>query len=158
MTDWTTIKEQYIEGGVSYQKLAALHGVSRGTLAKIARQEHWTELREQKKKDLLAQTVLPDIDTDADTDRKEPVPDIIGIADKLLFRLSELVDLMVLDTQGLKQAASALKELRDIKEYQSELDLRQAKIRKLEQEMAKEEDGAQEIKIVFLAGPERWNE
>ena len=80
-----------------------------------------------------------------------------AIADKLLERMSELVDIMVMDTHGVKQLASALKDLRDIKAYDSEIALRRAKLRKLEQEM-EAETGATRIEVVFEAGKEQWNE
>ena len=55
--------------------------------------------------------------------------------------------------------ASALKDLRDVKEYRSDVALRKAKLRKLEREVEKAAEGASdEISVIFDAGEEDWNE
>ena len=76
-------------------------------------------------------------------------------ADKLLECISNLAD--GADLQTVKLLVPLLKDLRDIKEFSSELALRKAKFRKYERESA-EENGSGEIKVVFEAGEEDWNE
>ena len=86
------------------------------------------------------------------SDKEYAASKVVEIADKLLGRMSELVDGMENpDTQSIKQLSSALKDLRDIRTYGSELALRKAKLRKLERE-AETEDGSDEIEVVFDAG------
>ena len=80
---------------------------------------------------------------------------VAKIADKLLKCVSDLAD--DADIQTVKQLVALLKDLRDIKEFSSELALRKAKFRKYERESA-EENGLGEIKVVFEAGEEEWNE
>lgn len=53
---------------------------------------------------------------------------------------------------------SALKDLRELKEYPTDADLRRARIRKLERETEDFDDGLREVEIVFKAGSEAWNE
>jgi K+/H+ antiporter YhaU regulatory subunit KhtT len=46
--------------------------------------------------------------------RQKKAVDIIDVADKLLGKVSELMETMVVDTQSLKQLTSALKDLKEI--------------------------------------------
>lgn len=84
--------------------------------------------------------------------------EMIGIANKLLSRLSDLVDDSDLDAHGVKQIASILKDLRDIRESPLETAIQRARLRKLERESVLMDEGAQEITVVFKAGSEEWNE
>lgn len=146
-TNWKQMKEEYASGGTSYRQLAARYGVSYSAVAKRARAENWVGLKQEH----TFQNGAPSAEETRMPARIE------AIADKLLERVSELVDIMVMDTHGVKQLASALKDLRDIKAYDSEIALRRAKLRKLEQEM-EAETGATRIEVVFEAGKEQWNE
>ena len=153
MVDWKEIKEEYVAGGTSYRKLAAAHGVPYGTLGKIAGREGWAELRKQREALEYA--------ANSEENHEEylnGIQSVSLIADKLLARLAELADIMVLDTQGIKQMVSALKDLRELKEYPTDADLRRARIRKLERETEDFDDGLREVEIVFKAGSEAWNE
>jgi transposase-like protein len=148
VADWIQIKEEYISGGTSYRKLALRHGVSLVTLSRRAKKECWVALREEREHAGQA----PFFD---EVERNST--DVAVIADKLLARLSELVDVMLLDTQGIRQVASALKELRELKEYHLESALLRAKLRKMEREV-RDEGNSNEITVVFDAGEEAWNE
>lgn len=66
----------------------------------------------------------------------------------------------IIDRQGLKQIASALKDIKEVKMLRSELDRQEqeARIDKLRAESQKNEETAQTIEVVFAAGPEEWNE
>ena len=136
MVDWNEIKEEYVSGETSYRKLAAAHGVPHGTLGKIAAREGWAELKRRRG--------APQDTEGAENSEEENlngIRDVSLIADKLLARLSELADVTSLDTQGMKQIVSALKDLRELKEYPSECELRRARIRKLEREAEDSEGG-----------------
>lgn len=147
MTDWNQIKEEYAAGGVSYRMLAERHGISYGSLSRRARKENWARLKGEQ---MFFDGVF--------SDKEYAASKVVEIADKLLGRMSELVDGMENpDTQSIKQLSSALKDLRDIRTYGSELALRKAKLRKLERE-AETEDGSDEIEVVFDAGEDCWNE
>ena len=80
---------------------------------------------------------------------------VAKVADKLVKRVSDLAD--EADAQTVKQLVALLKDLRDIVEFSSEIALRKAKFRKYERESA-EDRGSGEIKVVFEAGEEEWNE
>ncbi len=139
--NWKQMKDEYLAGGTTYKKLSEKYGVPSGTIARRAWEEKW---RAQK---------LGLLETE------DSYADVIALADKLTARISDLMDLMVLDTHGIKQIASALKDLRDIKEFRSEAALRKAKLRKLEQEIEKAEYNVPDVvSVIFDAGREDWNE
>ena len=152
--DWKRIKAEYIAGGTSYRKLAEKYGVSFNTLKTHAVEEQWYKLRQQKDKKATTKIVETLSDKDA-----EKAVDIIDVADKLLGKISELMDTMVVDTQSFKQLTSALKDLKEIKGYKSAIDLKEqeARIEKLRKDAERDNDTTNEVEIVFNAGPEEWN-
>ena len=152
--DWKRIKAEYIAGGTSYRKLAEKYNVPFGTLRRIAKQEEWTQKRTQVEHNVDTGIV----DSVSQKETKKAV-DIIDVADKLLDKIEELMPVVV-DTQSLKQLTSALKDLKEIKGYKSEADMREqeARIDKLRREAEREDDTTAEIEVVFKAGAEAWNE
>ena len=141
--DWKRIKAEYIAGGTSYRKLAEKHGVKLSALRSAAERENWVELKAQtqhKTNTKLTETV-------SQKEAKKAV-DIIDVADKLLLKLSDLMDNMIIDTQSFKQLTSALKDLKDIKGYKSAIDLKEqeARIRNLEKQA--EADETKDTKVI----------
>ena len=153
--DWKRIKAEYIAGGTSYRKLAEKYNVPFGTLRRVAQREEWTQKRTQVEH--KADTKM--VETISNQEAEKAV-NIIDVADKLLGKLSELMETMVVDTQSFKQLTSALKDLKEIKGYKSEADMREqeARINKLRREAEREDDTTNEIEVVFKAGEEAWNE
>lgn len=73
----------------------------------------------------------------------------------------EILDVStIIDRQGLKQIASALRDLKEVKMLKTELDRKEqeARIENLQKQASKDSDKVSEIEIVFAAGPEEWNE
>jgi hypothetical protein len=74
-------------------------------------------------------------------DAAEKAVNIIDVADKLLNKISEIVEVFpiesVASTQALKHLTSALKDLREIKGIKSDADMREqeARIRNLEKQV-----------------------
>ena len=66
----------------------------------------------------------------------------------------------IVDRQGLKQIASALKDIKEVKMLRSELDKQEqeARIANLRRQVDKDEEDSNMIEVVFAAGPEEWNE
>ena len=83
----------------------------------------------------------------------KPTKETIHEEEKLLEAKS------IIDRQGLKQIASALKDIKDVKMLRSELDRQeqQARIDILRQQVDKDDDDSNMIEVVFAAGPEEWN-
>lgn len=129
--DWKRIKAEYIAGGTSYRKLAEKYGVSFNTLKTRAKEEQWYELRQQKDH----KTTIKIVESLSDKDAEKAV-DIIGVADKLLEKISEMLNTDVYNTQNIKNLTSALKDLKEIKGFKSEADAREqeARIKKLQRE------------------------
>ena len=153
LVSWSKIKAEYIAGGISYRKLAEKHGVSFNTLKTRATEEQWYSLRQQKDH----KTTIKMVETISDKEAKKAV-DIAAVADKLLGKISELAETMVIDTSSLKQLTSALKDLKDIKGYKSAKDLeeQEARIAKLQKE-AQAEEKDNEIQIIIGADAEEYS-
>jgi cytidylate kinase len=146
--DWNAIKAEYIAGGIGYRRLAEKHGVSFGTLSKIAMRENWTDLRKkacEKTGTVLAETI-------GKRNAKKSAK-IDMLVDMLLDRLAERMDALLVEGKDVKSIASALKDLREIKGIKTEADIREqnARIKNLERQIAA--DGAESKPItVVLAG------
>ena len=84
----------------------------------------------------------------------KPTKETIHVEEKLLEAKS------IVDRQGLKQIASALKDIKEVKMLRSELDKQEqeARIANLRKQAEKDEDTTDVIEVVFAAGPEEWNE
>ena len=151
--DWKRIKAEYIAGGTSYRKLAEKYNVPFGTLRRIAKQEEWTQKRTQvqHKVDTKIVETVSDIET-------EKAVNIIDVADKLLGKISELMDTIPLDTQSMKHLTSALKDLKEIKGFKTDADMREqeARIRNLERQ-AEADNTSRDIEVQFGTEAEEYS-
>ena len=84
----------------------------------------------------------------------KPTKEVVHEEEKLLEVKS------IVDRQGLKQIASALKDIKEVKMLRSELDRQEqeARIANLRRQVDKDEEDSSMIEVVFAAGPEEWNE
>lgn len=144
--DYKKIKAEYIAGGTSYRKLAEKHKVSFSTLRKVAAKEQWTELR--NKAGAKADTKLVDVVSDKEASKANK---IIDVADKLLGKISEMLEEGVYNTQNIKNLTSALKDLKEIKGFKSELDLQEqmARIAKLQKEAQEAAETDMDFKVTL---------
>ena len=148
MPDWKKIKAEYIRGGTSYRKLAEKYGVSFSTLCKISNKEKWTDLRKKtgKKMDTkLSESVA--------SQESKRVDMFSTIADMLLEQIYNDVQQgkVLLTGKGTyRDVTGAIKDLKEIKGYKSELDMKEqiARIEKLHRE-ATAEDTSAEIKVTI---------
>lgn len=146
--DYSKLKKEYLRSDISQRDLAKKHHVSYGTLRKVAAKEQWTELRNKARTKADAKF----IDAISDKEAQKAV-DIVSVADKLLGKISEMLEEGVYNTQNIKNLTSALKDLKEIKGFKSELDLQEqmARIAKLQREAEKEDNTETEIKVTFGA-------
>ena len=153
--DWKRIKAEYIAGGTSYRKLAEKYNVPFGTLRRVAQREEWTQKRTQVEHKADTKMVESISNQEA-----EKAVNIIAVADKLLGKISELMDTISLDTQSMKHLTSALKDLKEIKGYKTDADMREqeARIRNLEKQAQAEEKDNNEIKVVIEGNLEKYCE
>lgn len=156
--DWNAIKTEYIAGGTSYRKLAKKYGVPFGTLKRVAAREDWVGLRERADADTTTKII------DAiSTENAKRAAKIIAVADKILDKISEMIDrtpATTIDSQSIKHYTSALKDLKEIKGIKSDADMREqeARIANLRRAIDKENEDVKEITVTFEAGEDAWNE
>ena len=143
--DWKDIKAEYIAGGTSYRKLAKKYGVSFSTLRGIAEREKWTDLKAQAQHNADIKLV----ETIGDKNGTHTVS-IYDVADKLLDKIIEMLDMEGLGSQSIRHLTSSLKDIKEIKGIKSELDLKEqiARIDKLRKE-AMEENADTEIEVTM---------
>lgn len=156
--DWSKLKREYIAGGTSYRKLAEKHGVSFSTLRKVAAKEGWTELRDKAR--AKADTKLTDLISDQQAERFKRLQDV---TDMLLDNLENIVtkvtlEEMILDKYTLKQITGALKDIKDIQNIKSGLDLEEqkARIAILKKQAESDDDSDTAVKITIEGGDEEW--
>lgn len=152
--DWKRIKAEYIAGGTSYRKLAEKYNVSPSTLRKVAAKEQWTELRNKTR------TIMDSkISESVGEKEADKAVNIIDVADKLLGKISELMDAIPLDTQSMKHLTSALKDLKEIKGFKSDADMREqeARIRNLQRQAEADNKDDNEIKVVIEGSLENYS-
>ena len=154
MTDWGKIKAAYIAGGTSYRKLAKENGLTLAELRTVAQREKWVKLREQAQH--RANTKIAN--TIGDKSAKEAT-DIIVVADKLLDKITELIETAPLESQAIRQLTSALKDLREIKGIKTEADIREqnARIKNLERQIAADGAEAKPITIVLAGDTDKYS-
>ena len=122
--DWNKLKAEYIAGGTSYRKLAEKYGIDRNAVQRVAKREKWCELKSQAK----AKSETKMVDTIANDISKKSVK-IDDVADKLLDKISDLLENFELDTQSIKHLTSSLKDIKDIKGIKSKLDIKEQEAR-----------------------------
>ena len=146
------IKSEFISGEKTLQEAADEYKVPYSTLTKKSHEGKWKELRKECGK----KTERKIIETVSANGAKKAV-DIIDVADKLLEKASELME-MPLTTQSFKQLTSALKDLKEIKGYKSDADIREqeARIKKLEAEINGENRDTT-ITVHIDGEADRWN-
>lgn len=148
MDKWKRIKAEYAAGGISLRELSDKYGVSFSTIQKRSMEEKWGNLRKKSRR--RAEEKL--VDSLAEKEAKRAI-DIVDVADKLLGKISEILEEGVYNTQNIKNLTSALKDLKEIKGFKSEADMREqeARIAKLQREAEKEDNTETEIKVTFGA-------
>lgn len=160
MIPWEKLKTEYISTQCSYKDLCEKYGVSYGTLKIHARCDRWVEERQKH----LQKTMEKSLDLISDQ-QAEDLARVDDLADQLLSKLETAIrqlDLTVIhrkesgteenqkweksfeetapggpvDRQGLRQLAACLKDLKQIKAIQTELENleQEARIRELQQE------------------------
>ena len=152
--DWKRIKAEYLAGGTSYRKLAKKYGITLAVLRNVAEREEWVKLKAQAQH----KTNTKIVDAVSDIAAKKAI-DIIDVADKLLGKISELMDEVPLDTQSMKHLTSALKDLKEIKGFKSDADMREqeARIRNLEKQAEADANIDTTVTVKFEEDITKWS-
>ena len=88
--DWLAIRNDYINGGGSYRKLAEKYGVSFYTLQDRAKRENWKEQKEDHR-DRIATETRQRIAEIAVAEEVDRVTKLLSINDKLIDRIEKAV-------------------------------------------------------------------
>lgn len=136
MPDFKKIKAEYIRGGVSYRKLADKYGVSFSSIRRRAEKEKWTDLRTQAEQ----KSSIKIVESVASREAKRE-DEFQSLADKLLQHISANIDILATNATSCKDITVAMKNLRDIKGYKSDLDMQEqiARIEKLRKDATKDD-------------------
>lgn len=151
---WSKIKAEYLAGGISLRKLSEKYGVSFSTIQKKSMEEKWGELRKKSRR----KTEEKIIDSVSSQEADKAV-NIIDVADKLVEKIYEMLSADVTNAQSIKSLTSALRDLKEIKGYKSEMDLKEqeARIAKLqrEAEIGNQDDGKPSGIVLLPAVPDK---
>lgn len=156
MVDWGEIKTEYITTETSYRKLAKKYGVTFSTLQKRATRENWAEDKENFGVRLVSVAVNKVSDDYAAKALK-----VQSVAGMLLDKIEEVV-VCINPARGgkaVKDAADALKTVKDIMEIrcQADVDEQEARIAKLKKDL--DEDKSKPVLIRFVDSEiESWGD
>ena len=183
MKDWNLLKTEYVTSQISYKALAQKHGIAYKTLYEHARIDHWSDERRLHTR----KTVRKSLDQIGDR-QAENLARVDALADELLQKLSRAIgelDMVVtrhrekgeddqgcqwqvdyekaepggiVDRKGLRQLAASLKDLKEIKALQSELDRleQEARIERLKK--AAREEETDRIQVVLAEDMEEYSQ
>ena len=143
--DWKRIKAEYISGGTSYRKLATKYEVKLSALRNVAEKEKWVELKAQAQH----KTNTEIVDSVSKKEAKKAVT-IIDVADKLLNKIIEVAE-VVSDPDSIKKLTSAIKDIKEIKGFKSDADMREqeARIAKLQREAEAGNEDTEDITVTL---------
>ena len=127
--DWKKLKREYIAGGISYRKLADKYGVSFSTLKEVAAKEHWRDAKVKCQAE--STTKIIEIESDKQAERMKR---LLTVSDKLLTAVEEAVDMfqageLLLDKSALKSLSGTIKDIKEIQNIKSQLDMEEQKAR-----------------------------
>jgi transposase-like protein len=149
--DWNKIKAEYIAGKGSYRELAEKFGVSFNTLKTHAVEEGWHKLRQQANEKATTKIVEDEANRQAQRMKR-----LLAVSDKLLVAVEKAVDSfntedLVFDKAVLKSLSGAIRDIKEIQNIRSALDIQEqkARISKLEKEAQQEDEGNKDIEIVL---------
>lgn len=148
MTDWKKLRNEYINGNISYREMAEKYDVSYSAVKYHAQQEHWGEKKRKqapKLEKMLAEKTAEKITEQTANDYVNRQKRIFKLSDKLTEKIEQAISQLdvfltedgemhqtgYVDTQKLRQIVSSLKDIK---------------------ELTTEENTATEIKVDFGGG------
>lgn len=149
MTDWKKIKSEYVrDTSASVRSLSEKYGVPLSSLQKKCASEKWADLRKESCKKAESKIV-----ESAARSQAKQADKIQTVADMLLDMITDAIKDGTINPKSkssLRDITGALKDIREIKGYKSDLDIQEqiARIEKLRKE-AREEQESRDIKVVI---------
>lgn len=148
--DWNKLKREYIAGGTSYRKLAAKYDANLSVLKRIAHDENWVGLREQCK--AKAATKIVEIESDKQAERMRR---LLAVSDNLLDVVEEAVRSfqageLAMDRTALKSLSGTIKDIKDIQNIKTELDIEEQKARIANlKKQAERDDDSKDVNVTM---------
>lgn len=110
-TNWTKIKNEYMNGGCTYQSLSEKYGVSFSTIEKRARREKWRELKAKQSETIEEKLRKKTAEKIADTES-----DVNAIMSRIRLKLTQKIEQAVdsmeeLDTAELRKLVQSFKDM-----------------------------------------------
>lgn len=156
--DWKKLRKEYISGGTSFRKLAKQYGISRGRIERRAKDEGWADAKDQRKAKAMAYAVESVAAAEASL-----AYGIYDAAGELLQALRECLAAMRAEgpiyPKSMKELTEALRNLQqvmDSKPTMLDVQEQEARIRKLQSEVQKAEDGGHKEITVDLGGASEY--
>lgn len=155
--DWNKLKREYIAGGTSYRKLAKKYNANLSVLKRIAHDEGWVDLREQCK--AKTATKIVEIESDKNAERMKR---LLKVSDDLLGAVEDAVQAfkvgdLLLDKTALKSLSSTIKDIKDIQNIKTELDIEEQKARIANlRKQAEAEQADTTVTVVFDDEMPKW--
>ena len=156
--DIKKIRAEYIASDLSINQLAKKHGVSPHTLRNYSTKEDWKGLR-QKAGDKAVKKIV-EYESDKQADRMKR---LLAVSDKLLQAVEDAVDKfvaeeLVFDKGVLKSLSGAIKDIRDIQNIKSQLDIEEqkARIAILKKQAEADTDKDASVTIFIEGGDDEW--
>ncbi len=157
--DWKRIKAEYIKGGTSYRKLCDKYGCSLSTIKRIAREEDWVGLKNQCK----AKTATKIVEVES-SKQAERMKRLLDVSDKLLTAVEVVVDqfhvgMLTLDKSALKSLSGTIKDIKDIQNIKTELDIEEQKARIANlQRQASSDSPTNAVTVTIAGGDSSWQQ
>lgn len=147
MPNWKQIKAEYVRGSISLRELAEKHGVSFSTIQHKCAEEKWTDLKQK----ICRKAEEKAIESAAAKKAKTEVL-FDTITDMLLEKIEAGLkdNSLLLSGRGIRDITGALKDIREIKGYKSDLDVQEqmARIEKLKKD-TQEDNTDKSITVKF---------
>lgn len=148
--DWKKLRAEYIKGGTSYRKLAEKYGESLSNIKRVAKNEHWVELKNQC--NAKAATKIVEIESDKQAERMKR---LLTVSDMLLDAVEDAVSKfqakeLMLDRTALKSLSGTIKDIKDIQSLKTALDIEEQKARiAILKKQAESDTVDKEVKVTF---------
>ena len=122
--NWTQIKKEYITSNDSLRMLSEKHRVSLSTIKDRSHTEGWVESRRQFRRKSTEKLIEKESDKDSDCRVQ-----IYSIAVIVLDKINELIKSYPNCNVRLREITGALKDVKDILDLKSELDIEEQNAR-----------------------------
>ena len=157
--DWEALKQEYITTDISYRKLAEKHHAPLSSLMARGAKEGWVQIRAQLKSEVVAKIIKVESDKQAERMKR-----LLTVSDKLLEAVEDAVSKfqageLLLDKGALKSLSGTIKDIKDIQNIKTELDIEEQKARIANlRKQAEAENTTNEVAVIIAGGETSWQE